>query len=251
MEETQAGTIEFAHVQSEGDGDLELLNVGAATVRKSFFSFMREQFQEDIDAGILPRQSASATVLLDVVDLAECYAHLPLCDVPLLLQRLSFGATYRCRPVAAFMRFVRDCKGGVPFGRWCFPVRRVNAIFDLCCLVCLIDAHVSAQQRIMSLVGVGTETSVGIWMLGVAVVAESARCVEQIKQFLAINGVNNDFLVLVRTQQLAFSLIQAAEQQTLEWLRVGVLHKHDVSSFNQRLRADRCAVWWMVECSRC
>jgi len=215
---------------------------GLPAVRRVFYAFVRMQYWADVKDGKLPRDSVMARLLLEAVKFGECNIHGAVTDLTRLLQVLASCVTCQCGLAGSLARFVRNMRDGSLFKRNCMPMRRGNAIFDLAGVICLIDAHTLAQRRIMDLCNLpGTSATLSLLMR--AVVAESAREVEQAKQFLSMNRVSNELLRVVRTQQLAHALLHGAEARVREWVRSGRVRAHDAEFLLDEVRSNHRTVW--------
>eukprot|EP00812_Abedinium_dasypus_P002540 NODE_130_length_2002_cov_178.843349.p1 GENE.NODE_130_length_2002_cov_178.843349~~NODE_130_length_2002_cov_178.843349.p1 ORF type:complete len:560 (-),score=192.05 NODE_130_length_2002_cov_178.843349:306-1742(-) len=222
--------------------------------RCTFYAMLKAEYWEMINEEVLPHDSVAATILLESLDAAVNAKNRVIHDFEVVMKFVLCGHKSHSRAMASLRRGCRNIVDGIGFGSRLLPVRRGFAKFDLYNMICCMDAHREAQQRMADL---HIEREDPLLRAHEAVISESAEQVACIEEFLVENKIRvrgdpHDLETKCRTKQLAIALLVHQEKLVDSWVCLGLLtpgdkeelleeHAHDL----RMIKVERPG--WQVE----
>jgi len=219
LAEAQADAHAVSHYSSNnskhsGIGLIHELDQNELKVeRELFLSMLRSEYWAQMEAGRLPENSMAAKRLLSSVDAAADSMNLQECLMdweelerklvakPGIVAWFPFFMQEMVLSILSWWRWLQDLPArGVGFKVY-VPVAKTGVFFDVFNLVCLVDAHLSTQQKLTTGGVLGRVTEARMRVL-----VESHAEVEQVWGFLD-DHCTEHHIMEVRSKQLAMCLL--------------------------------------------
>lgn len=215
------------------ESEAELL----AQVRELFLDALRAAYWEQIEEGILPRNSSAAQALLQSCELAKDKTDEILCD----LDYLGLPESLEDDENRFTERFFKAIDDFLPdwvtiddyFGDKVHEQERHEAVYKA---TCFINAHLVAQNRVAEYVGEGDDVDTPEEE---TVINESIAQVDRAKNFMKLaQDVDPHIVELIKAKKVASTILQHESELVNELRTQGIIDARTALEFNEHLRAD-------------